>query len=417
MGLKNKTKIFGERGGILEKNLYISSKEKAVSLFSLCSNLKDIYVYSDKPADGFSSCFGKNTVAATLHTHDYAIESFKALNVKFSNYEVFEKVTDFYITYYVNKSEYKKVAYKYGDEITPEPYPEKEEYTFSGWSEIPKYMPGKDVKVYGTLEPTIIVSDGITYQIKDGKAHVTEYDGETAEITILPYVEDRGKKYEVVDITSGIFRNKKTISSVVIPNTVIEIPAYSFEGCSNISKIEIGEAVTDIGERAFANIDKLMQFTCRAKTPPTTDRTAFENSYVNYVTLAVPSLSVDDYKDILPWSGFKEVVPIQEDTPHEGEKCHAPTIDIVNGKVVFACETEDVSYHYNIKCLDDRSGDGNHIELTTRYKISVYASRDGYGDSDTTTKEILISASDSNGDGTVNAADIVRIVNMILSPE
>ena len=43
MGLKNKTKILGERGGILEKNLYISSKEKAVSLFDCCI-IQDFYV-------------------------------------------------------------------------------------------------------------------------------------------------------------------------------------------------------------------------------------------------------------------------------------------------------------------------------------------------------------------------------------
>ena len=55
------------------------------------------------------------------------------------------------LTYVVDGETYKTISYNYGDAITPEPAPIKEGYTFSGWSEIPKTMPAKDVTVIGTL--------------------------------------------------------------------------------------------------------------------------------------------------------------------------------------------------------------------------------------------------------------------------
>jgi len=55
------------------------------------------------------------------------------------------------LTYMVDDGVYKTLSYNYGDTITPEPNPEKEGYTFSGWSEIPKTMPAHDVTVTGAF--------------------------------------------------------------------------------------------------------------------------------------------------------------------------------------------------------------------------------------------------------------------------
>ena len=55
------------------------------------------------------------------------------------------------LTYVVDGEEYKSYELEYGATITPEPAPEKEGYTFSGWSEIPETMPARDVMVTGTF--------------------------------------------------------------------------------------------------------------------------------------------------------------------------------------------------------------------------------------------------------------------------
>lgn len=57
---------------------------------------------------------------------------------------------------------------EYTSTITPEAFPTKEGYTFSGWSEIPTSMPAKDVTVSGKFAINkyrlIYMIDGETYE-------------------------------------------------------------------------------------------------------------------------------------------------------------------------------------------------------------------------------------------------------------
>ena len=55
------------------------------------------------------------------------------------------------LTYLVDGEEYKSLTVKYRETITPLNAPEKEGYTFSGWSDIPATMPANDVVVTGTF--------------------------------------------------------------------------------------------------------------------------------------------------------------------------------------------------------------------------------------------------------------------------
>ena len=55
------------------------------------------------------------------------------------------------LTYKVDGEEYKKVEVDFGTTLTPEPNPEKEGYTFSGWQGLPETMPAHDVEVTGTF--------------------------------------------------------------------------------------------------------------------------------------------------------------------------------------------------------------------------------------------------------------------------
>ncbi|MDE7378964.1 MAG: InlB B-repeat-containing protein, partial [Paraprevotella sp.] len=68
------------------------------------------------------------------------------------------------LTYVVDGKIYKKIEVKFGDKITPEPDPQKEGYTFSGWSNIPEFMPAKNITVTGrftinTAIKSVLLSD------------------------------------------------------------------------------------------------------------------------------------------------------------------------------------------------------------------------------------------------------------------
>ena len=75
------------------------------------------------------------------------------------------------------------------------------------------------------------------------------------------------------------------------------------------------------------------------------------------------------------------------------------------------------------KSIDAKIYNDRSIVLTNKYIVSVYAIKEGCENSETVTKEITIDGNsgegsgvpgDLNGDGVINAADIVQIVNIIM---
>ena len=99
------------------------------------------------------------------------------------------KVTDYFILLYkVDGIDYKSYKVEYGATITPEPFPTKEGYTFSGWSEIPETMPAHDVTVTGSFIQNIVIT-AKSYTRKYGEANPTfEYTTEGATLVGVPEI-------------------------------------------------------------------------------------------------------------------------------------------------------------------------------------------------------------------------------------
>lgn len=116
----------------------------------------------------------------------------------------------------------------------------------------------------------------------------------------------------------SLLTNVKSLEKITLGNDITKIEFSYITGYKSLKSITIGNSVSEIGERAFANLDNLMEFVCSSVNVPNTNRTAFENSYIDYVTLYVPAESVDKYKSTAPWSGFKEIIAIEE-APSEPE--------------------------------------------------------------------------------------------------
>lgn len=426
--------------------------------FDGCDNLNDVYIYSKgigSPVDFIDSF--KDVENKTLHIRerykDFFLDEYTndGIWLKFGKVEYIEGV-DFHLIYKVDNEEYKDIWYELGESITPEAEPTKEGYSFSGWSEIPETMPDHDVTVTGTFSPntyklTYIV-DGEEYKVAEIKcdAAITveacptkkgmTFSGwsEIPEIMPAKDVEVTGTFswskntvenviYEVSDTTNNYCKaigNESASGAIKIVEAVDFDFSYNvttitdnlFNGCKDITSIEIPATVTTIGERAFASIDKLTDVTILATDLPETDRTAFENSYIkDYVTLHVTAASIDKYKEVAPWKNFKQIVGIAEP-----KKCDTPTITFADGKVKFACETEGVTFKYEIKNADNFEGEGDEIEVGGVYNVSVYAVKKGFIDSDKATTQIKLFAvkGDVNGDGKINVGDHVALTNIIM---
>lgn len=78
-------------------------------------------------------------------------------------------INNYKLTYIVDGEEYKSEDVEYNSTIAPEAEPTKEGYTFSGWSEIPEYMPANDVTVTGSFTVNTYT---LTYMV-DGEVYKT----------------------------------------------------------------------------------------------------------------------------------------------------------------------------------------------------------------------------------------------------
>ena len=100
---------------------------------------------------------GWSELPATMPSHDVTVEGVYTLNT-------------YALTYKLDGEEYKKDSVAYGATITPESVPEKEGYTFSGWSELPATMPSHDV----TVEGVYTVNQYILTLFLDGKIYKSQ---------------------------------------------------------------------------------------------------------------------------------------------------------------------------------------------------------------------------------------------------
>ena len=219
-------------------------------------------------------------------------------------------------------------------------------------------------------------------------------------------------------LPNHLYIGDKKINNLVIPDNVTSIGRGVFFGCSSLTSVTIPNSVTSIGEYAFSKCSELADVYCYADNVPSTKSDAFQDSYIDYTTLYVPESSVAAYKAASPWSGFGTIKTLSGEIPVT-PKCATPTISYENGKLYFACETDDVEYVCKITPPSAITYNGNDINIPTKYTITVYATKAGYENSDVATKEIDLGTSgirgDLNGDGIVSMPDAMFIVNKMLN--
>jgi uncharacterized repeat protein (TIGR02543 family) len=98
------------------------------------------------------------------------------------------EVNTYAVTYIVDGDTVAVDSVAYGAEITPIAAPEKEGYTFSGWSEAPATMPANDIVISGSFEINTYV---VTY-IVDGKTFATDSIVFNGDVNVISAPEKEG---------------------------------------------------------------------------------------------------------------------------------------------------------------------------------------------------------------------------------
>ena len=228
-------------------------------------------------------------------------------------------------------------------------------------------------------------------------------------------VEEGNPQYDSRDNCNAIIdKDEKRLvagcKNTVIPSDVTIIGESAFWGMP-LTSIVIPGSVTDILANAFAFCSALTDVYCLAENVPSTSPRAFLGLSYESATLYVLPTSVEKYKAAAPWKNFGTIMNMYQ--------CVKPTIASANGKLTFSCKTEGVEFVASVSPSGKTTYKGSSLllaDLTTTYRVSVYARKAGYEDSEAATIDIdyLPDLDDVNGDGQISISDVVGIVDIIL---
>lgn len=184
-------------------------------------------------------------------------------------------------------------------------------------SEESQTLQGQVEKVLLSGESEFSVSEdiGALKVFSTGEGGLTKED--VAYINSLPNLSKLNlKKASLVELPAGAFKENKTLTEVVLPDTLENIEQDAFYNCSNLRDIEIPAAVTVIGPCAFAGCTSMEStLVVHAVCPPSymsssREGDAFkgkkgEDEPASVTTIKVPYSCKEDYSSASGWQNFK----------------------------------------------------------------------------------------------------------------
>ena len=226
------------------------------------------------------------------------------------------------------------------------------------------------------------------------------------------------------EISAKEFYGCTNLQRVIIGDGVTTIGDWAFSGCQSLKYFAFGTQVQTIGKEAFSDCSAVIEIISKANTAPVCGDQALDDINKWECKLYVPDGCLATYQAADQWKDFffseegqGTLEEGSEETPGE-KKCEAPTIRLKGGKLLFESKTNGVIFHYSITHSDVKNDITNgEVVLTNTYNISAYASKEGYENSDVVNAQIEVKGGgngDANGDGVVDAADVVKVTNIIM---
>lgn len=359
--------------------------------FMNCTSLTDLYLYYNESLVNFSDDVfrGIPTENLTLHVPASLVDRYKTNIAPY-----YEGITIVPLADLTKPVEIGGIYYQLDPETKTAQVVAKPEGTYAGVLNIPATvsLEFKTYTVTSVAPKAFAGSDGITaITVATGNTYLDARNGCNAIIdkaakTLLAGCAASTIPTTVTSIGEGAFAGLTTLTSLSLHSGITAIGADAFAGCTGLTAIECyAEKVPMIGDGAFTDVTATMQVLASTKE-------AYQMALAAYTGITVVNFP---------------------------EKIKTPTITYGDGKVKFRCETEGVTFHYQITGTATNQKDtGDEVELSPVYQVKVYATKDGWIDSDEVSLPInaLSIKGDVNGDGVVNVSDVTMVVNMILKP-
>lgn len=219
----------------------------------------------------------------------------------------------------------------------------------------------------------------------------------------------------ITTLGHGCFSDCNNLKKITLPTNITSLPSFCFSDCKKLSEITLHEGITSLGLGCFSNCSSLtsiklpksinkigdeykdgcfkdcsnlQEVTCQWDNLDGIDVSShtFDNIF-SEAKLYIPKGTTAMYKAKEPWNNFKYIIE-ENDITEDAEKCQTPTIGYSNKELTFTSQTEGAKYHYTITDDDIKTeaySEDGIISLSATYKISVYASADGYKNSDRAT--------------------------------
>ena len=96
-----------------------------------------------------------------------------------------------------------------------------------------------------------MISDGITYWFNEKEAMVAVAEAALTEANIPSAVEFEGNRCQVIKINDKVFSGNTNLTTVSLPENLVEIGAFAFNECKNLASVALPESLTTLGDRAF----------------------------------------------------------------------------------------------------------------------------------------------------------------------
>ena len=200
------------------------------------------------------------------------------------------------------------------------------------------------------------------------------------------------------------------LCDVVLSEGVQAVLKNAFEGCNKLNSITLPSTIQSIGLNAIPSTS-IKDVYCYSTSVEATNKGAFSAAISN-ATLHIPASAIEYYNSIEPWSSFGKIEAIDGSARPQ---CATPTIHYESGVLKFFCSTDDVTYHYTLADEDICSGTGSNIILGVTYTITVYATRDGYDNSEIATATLCWIDAEPKSEGIVDEVSQVRANAVLIS--